>query len=304
MNRRFAARGGGGFQFGHGFPMTTWVKRLLIANVAVWGLFGLGILPRGAIEWLGFAIPTSFLRPWTAVTYMFVHATFGHLFMNMLVLFFFGPPLENHWGSRFFLKFYLACGLGGAAFHLLFASIIGPVPMIGASGAIFGLLLAFAMNWPDARIYLYFLFPIPAKWFVGILGAFTLFATFRGGGGVVAHWAHLGGLVTAFVYLRFGERMARGLKGAFFRDRPARVRVERGGRTEASERQKPERQQRERREKRAGRRGKRGVDGDALDEVDRILDKIRESGMDSLTAEERAFLDEMSRRYQKTTRTH
>ena len=293
MNGQFAVRRGGGFRFGHGFPMTRWVKRLLIANGAVWGLFALGVLPAGAIDWLGFAIPTSFLRPWTAVTYMFVHVGFGHLFTNMLVLFFFGPPLENHWGSRFFLQFYLACGLGGAAFHLLLGSLIGPVPMIGASGAIFGLLLAFAMNWPDARIYLYFLFPIPAKWFVGILGAFTLYATVQGGGGGVAHWAHLGGLVTAFVYLRFGERISRGLKRAFFKDKPAHVRVERGGRAAAADREK----------RPMGRRAKRGVDGDALDEVDRILDKIRESGMDSLTPEERAFLDEMSRRYQKT-RTH
>jgi len=296
VSRQFAVRRGGGFQFGHGFPMSPWVKRLLIANLAVWGLFALGILPRGAIEWLGFAVPTSFLRPWTAVTYMFVHVGFGHLFTNMLVLFFFGPPLENHWGSRFFLKFYLACGLGGAAFHLLLGSLIGPVPMIGASGAIFGLLLAFAMNWPDAKIYLYFLFPVPAKWFVGILGAFTLFATVQGGGGGVAHWAHLGGLVTGFLYLRFGERIGRGLKRGFFKEKPSHVRVERGGRAEAP--------RRERREPRPSSRRAGGVDGDALDEVDRILDKIRESGMDSLTPKERAFLDEMSRRYQKTTRTH
>jgi len=293
VSRRFAVPRSGGFQFGHGFPMTPWVKRLLIANVAVWGSFALGILPVRAIEWLGFSIPGSLLRPWTALTYMFVHVSFGHLFTNMLVLFFFGPPLESHWGSRFFIKFYVACGLGGAAFHLLLSSMIGPVPMIGASGAIFGLLLAFAMNWPDARIYLYFLFPIPAKWFVAILGVFTLFATIQGGGGV-AHWAHLGGLVTGFVYLRFGERLSRGVQRAFFKEKPTRVRVERGGGARAVGGEK---------ERRAARRGKRGVDGDALDEVDRILDKIRESGMDSLSMEERAFLDEMSRRYQKT-RTH
>lgn len=298
MRGTFAARRSGAFRFGHGFPMTMWVKRLLIANVAVWGLFALGILPPAAIGWLGFAVPSSLLRPWTALTYMFVHVGFGHLFTNMLVLFFFGPPLESHWGGRFFIRFYLACGLGGAAFHLALSSLIGPVPMIGASGAIFGLLLAFALNWPDARIYLYFLFPIPAKWFVGILGVFTLFATFRGGGGGVAHWAHLGGLVTGFLYLRFGERISRAVQRTFFKEKPTRVRVERGG-----GRPRGESRRRGADGGRGPRRGRRGVDGDSLDEVDRILDKIREGGMDSLTVEERKFLDEMSRRYQKT-RTH
>lgn len=294
MTRAFAARGRG-FRFGHGFPMTPWVKRLLLANVIVFALFGFGILGGGALEWLAFAVPGAHLKPWTALTYMFVHVGFGHLFTNMLVLFFFGPPLESHWGSRFFIKYYIACGLGGAAFSVLLYALIGPSAMIGASGAIFGLLLAFALNWPDAEIYLYFLFPVPAKWFVAGMGLFTLLATFSGGGGGVAHWAHLGGLVTGFIYLRYGERIGRMLRAAFIKGPRAGVRVERGKAPESAEGTG---------RSRAERRGRRrGVDGDSLDEVDRILDKIRESGIDSLTPEERAFLDDMSRRYQRT-RTH
>lgn len=288
--------GAGGFQFGHGFPMSPWVLRLLIANCAVW--LGLSLLrmfgaPPVLVDWLAFD-PTRFLtRPWTPVTYMFTHAAFGHLFTNMLVLFFFGPPLENKWGSRFFLTYYLAAGLGGALFSVLLLPLIGTSSMIGASGAIYGILLAFALNWPDAKIYLYFLFPVPAKWFVAVLGLFTLVATFGGTGGGVAHWAHLGGLVTGFVYLRFGERISRGFERAFFKPKKStHVRVETGGRTSAPPPPPP-----------PPTRRRRGVDGDSLDEVDRILDKIRESGMDSLTAAERAFLDDMSRRYKKT-QTH
>jgi len=281
MGRRYAATGGGP-RFGHGFPMTPWVKRLLIANFAVFAAIALGLLPPSVTAALAFGVPDFLTHPWSPLTYMFVHGTFSHVFMNMLVLFFFGPPLESKWGGRFFIRYYLVCGLGGALFSILLYSLIGPTTMIGASGAIFGLLLAFAMNWPDAQIYLYFLFPVPAKWFVGVLGAFTLFATVRGSGGGVAHWAHLGGMATGFVMLRYGERMGRGLKQAFFKDRPAHVRVEPGG---PPVRPVPER------------RSRRGVDGDSLDEVDRILDKIRETGMSSLTDEERAFLDEMSRRY-------
>lgn len=278
--------GTGGFQFGHGFPMTPWTLRLLIANFAVFLVQGLGLLPVVVWDNLAFQMPGFWTRPWSILTYMFLHGSFAHLFGNMLVLFFFGPPLESHWGGRFFLRYYLICGLGGAVFSVLLYALIGPSVMIGASGAIFGLLLAFALNWPDAQIYLYFLFPVKAKWFVGILGLFTLYATASGAGGGVAHWAHLGGMAFGFVTLRWGERLAAGAKRAFLKDPRTKVRVERGGAAQT----KPSR---------SGKRpGRRGVDGDSLDEVDRILDKIRERGMESLTPKERAFLDEMSRRYQ------
>ena len=276
-----------GFQFGHGFPMSTWVKRLLIANFVVFLIGEMGLLPAAVWNALAFAVPDSLFRPWSIVTYMFVHGSFIHLFGNMLILFFFGPPLESKWGSAYFIRYYLICGLGGALFSVLLYSILGPTVMVGASGAMFGLLLAFAMNWPDARIYLYFLFPVPAKWFVGVLGLLTLFATVRGSGGGVAHWAHLGGMVSGFIMMRWGDRIARATRRAFIKDRPSHVRVERGGAGRAAPERPP--------------RGRKGVDGDSLDEVDRILDKIRESGMDSLTDRERSFLDEMSRRYQGST---
>ncbi|WP_419163304.1 rhomboid family intramembrane serine protease [Candidatus Palauibacter sp.] len=295
----------GGVRFGHGFPMSRWVLRLMIANFAIFLLTALRIIPMSAIEWLGFAVPGFLTRPWTIVTYMFLHGGFAHLFMNMLALFFFGPPLERKWGSRFFLKYYLATGLGGAAFSVLLYSLTGPTLMIGASGAIFGLLVAFALNWPDAKIFLYFVFPVPAKWFVAALGAFTLLSTAQGSPDGVAHWAHLGGLVTGFVYLRYGERIGRLVQQALYKEKKAKtvkpVRVE---------------PRRKRRPKPAngspssGPRHRRRTDGDSLDEVDRILDKIRAGGMDSLTPRERAFLDEVSRQYKETqqpekkSRTH
>ena len=282
-----------GFRFGHGFPTTLWVKRLLIANFAVWiSLQVLGDLRAGEVaEWLSFAVTDVIRKPWSPLSYMFVHLSFGHLFTNMLVLFFFGPPLEGRWGSRFFIKYYLITGFSGALFSALLYSWVGPMPMIGASGAIFGLLVAFAMNWPDAKIYLYFLFPVPAKWFVAVLGLFALFSTVRGAGGNIAHWAHLGGLVTGFVYLRYGDRIGRTLGKALFKEKPRLVQVERRG-NKSTKNPKPQ-----------ARRWRKGKEVDSLDEVDRILDKIRESGMDSLTPKERLFLHEMSRQYKKT-RTH
>ena len=148
--------------------------------------------------------------------------------------------------------------------------------------------MAFALNWPDAKIFLYFVFPVPAKWFVAGLGALTLLSTVQGSTDGVAHWAHLGGLVTGFVYLRYGERIGRFAHRALYRERQAPTRP-------PPPPPPPPR---------------RRVDGDSLDEVDRILDKIRADGMDSLSARERAFLDEVSRQYQQTrgtekkTRTH
>ncbi|MXW65409.1 MAG: rhomboid family intramembrane serine protease [Gemmatimonadales bacterium] len=294
MMRRPAYRTGG-IRFGHGFPMSRWVMRLMIANFAIFLLMAMRIVPVGAVDWLGFAVPGFLTRPWTIVTYMFVHGGFMHVFMNMLALFFFGPPLEQKWGSRFFLRFYLVTGLGAAAFSVLLYSLTGPTIMVGASGAIFGILVAFALNWPDAKIYLYFVFPVPAKWFVAALGAFTLLSTVQGSADGVAHWAHLGGLVTGFVHLRYGDRIGRLANRFLYKERPV---APRGRKRRAAPPPDPTPRRRRR------------ADGDSLDEVDRILDKIRASGMDSLSARERAFLDEVSRQYQQTqgtrkkTRTH
>ena len=145
-------------RFGFELHITPMVKRLLIANgvafvitmligeTLVFDLFGLQ--PRRIL-----------VRPWGLFTYMFLHAGFWHLFMNMLVLFFFGPPLESRWGERQFLRFYVISGLGGAALSLLFM----PGMVVGASAAIYGLMLAFALNWPNAPIYIYGVLPEVAR---------------------------------------------------------------------------------------------------------------------------------------------
>jgi len=210
--------GRGGFG-GLSGSVSPWVLRLLVANGAIFLLMLVGLLPRRwAIEALGFSPGGVLTRPWSLITYMFVHGGFWHVGVNMLVLFFFGPPLERAWGGRDFLKYYLVAGLGAALFSYLFL----PLPdvsmqttVVGASGAIFGLMLAFALMWPDAQIYIWGIFPMRAKWFVGLLAVFTLFSSFRGGGSQVADWAHLGGLVTGFAYLRWGRPVSGALDRVF-----------------------------------------------------------------------------------------
>jgi membrane associated rhomboid family serine protease len=264
--------------YGFGWGLTTWVKRLLIANVAVFVLTKFAptlVLP------LAFT-PTAVLKqPWTLLTYMFVHGGFWHLLFNMIALFFFGPPLEARWGSREFLKYYLICGLGGAAFSFLFA---GYGAVVGASAAIFGIMLAFALTWPDAPIYFWGIFPIKAKWLVLILTAFNLYSAVAGAQDGTAYFAHLGGFAAGFLYLKLGDAVAMRIKRLRKSVRPSGLTVVPGA-GKGSPAKPPRRQRRD--------------EEQMLDEVDRVLDKISASGLSSLSAEERRLLDEVSRRYRR-----
>lgn len=280
----FPARGyGRGGGFGFGFALTPVVKRLLIANAAVF--FVALFLPRVlVVDWLAFHPGRLLTRPWGAFTYMFVHGDFWHIFMNMLVLFFFGPALEARWGSREFFKFYVVAGFGGVALSFVFAP---SGAIIGASAAVYGVMLAFAMNWPNAPIYIWGIFPVKAKWLVGFLFVVTVFSAFGSAGGGVAHFAHLGGLLTALVYLKMDWRvpqMANRVKRSSRKVRRLAI-VPRDEEDEAAEGRESSDAWSQADERRL------------LDAVDRVLDKISEQGMGSLTADERRLLDEVSRRH-------
>ncbi len=272
---------GSSFTFGYG--LTPWVKRLLIANAAV---FVITWLAPAVVPFLAFTPSQVLFQPWTALTYMFVHAGFFHIFFNMLALFFFGPPLEQKWGSSEFLKYYVICGLGGALLSFVFAF---NASVIGASAAVYGVMLAFAMNWPDAPIYIWGIFPIKAKWLILIFVGISLFSAFgggAGGGGGIAHFAHLGGFAAGFLYLKLDRHrpgpLAR-LRKLFTRPRLTVVHGEPQVRPPVREMRRPRSQEEER----------------MLDDVDRVLDKISHEGMASLTPEERRLLDDVSRRFRQ-----
>ncbi len=195
------------YRFGPG-PMTPAVKLLLWANI---GMFVVSWLAPDIVLLLGlqpYAVIFQ-LRLWQPLTYMFLHAGVAHILFNMLALWMFGVDLERLWGRDFFLKYYFIAGVGAAATTILLSLLPGPLGAtmwmsltVGASGAIYGLLVAYALHFPDRPIYVWALFPIPARVFVLIMGAIAFMSSVGGDQGGVANTAHLGGLVVGYVYLK------------------------------------------------------------------------------------------------------
>ncbi len=141
---------------------------------------------------------------WQLVTYLFLHGGVFHLFFNLLGLWWFGGELENFFGSKRFLLYFLFCGIGAGICTLIFTPPpYQRIPVIGASGAIYGILLAYGWLFPNRLIYLYFLFPIPAKYFVILFGLIEFFSSFEGPGGGVSHLTHLGGLLFGLLYMAY-----------------------------------------------------------------------------------------------------
>lgn len=189
-----------------GFKMLpTAVKHLLIIN----GLFFLAdyVLQRQGL-YIGnylalWSIGSGQFMFWQPLSYMFMHANISHIFFNMFNLWMFGAAMENFWGTKRFLIYYLACGLGAG---ILYSFIPGLHITVGASAAVYGLLLAFGMTFPNEYIYLYFLMPIKTKWFIGGMIALELiqgiFYSYDG----VAHFAHLGGMLIGFLLIMWWRK--------------------------------------------------------------------------------------------------
>jgi membrane associated rhomboid family serine protease len=200
--------------FGPG-PVSPAIKALIATNVVVF--LAQSFAPRAAS--FGPDVLTAFLGLraadvlghlyiWQLATYMFLHASVLHILFNMLGLWMFGAELERIWGTRYFLKYYFVTGIGAAIltviFSLLpfgFAEALRYSIVIGASGAIYGILLAYGLHFPDRPIYMYLVFPIPAKYFVMIMGALAFYSSVSGGSGV-ASATHLGGLVIGYLFLK------------------------------------------------------------------------------------------------------
>jgi membrane associated rhomboid family serine protease len=209
--------------FNWSFP--TGVKWLVITNVAVYLVYFFGSWMRGepiftSLELMPSAVIHGAL--WQLVTYLFLHSltSFSHILFNMLMLWMFGTPIEQTWGTRRFLQYYFVCGIGAGVCVVLVNLAFGSPyqRVLGASGAIYGLLLAFGMLFPNQTVLLSFLFPIKAKYMVMIFGAIAFLSSFQSGS-TVSNLAHLGGMAFGFAYMKtqFGSRIGNGFDFAFQR---------------------------------------------------------------------------------------
>lgn len=142
------------------------------------------------------------LHLWQLITYLFLHGSFLHLFFNMYVLLLFGKPLQEIWGRREFLKYFFITGAGAAIFNILLTPS-SQIPIIGSSGAIYGILVGYAMTFPYSVILLFFFFPLPARQAVVLLGIMEFFSGISGSKIGIAHFAHLGGLLAGFIYIKY-----------------------------------------------------------------------------------------------------
>ena len=248
-------------------PSTTPVVRwLLILNIGIF-ILQMAFLDR-YIPVLGL-VPADFLGRgylWQIVTYMFLHGNFLHILFNMLFLWMMGSEIERHWGSREFLKYYLVTGCGAGLVNV----IVHPgltTPTIGASGAIFGLIIAFALAFPEREILLYFFIRMKAKYFAVLVGGLEILALLLMPRAPIARFAHLGGLLIGYLYIK-RERLLYLIRrrGRSMQSRIAGAQAER-------ERQRLLKIRRE---------------------MDRILDKINTEGMGALTEKERTFLRDQS----------
>ena len=205
---------------------------------------------------------------WKPLTYMYIHGDFFHLFMNMFVLWMFGSEMESIWGSRGFLKYYFVTGIGSGIIWILLNLSNSYSVLIGASGAIYGVLLAYGLMFPNRKVLIYFLFPIKVKYFVLLLGAIAFISSIGDTGSNISHLTHLSGMLIGYIYLRSPVNMSRVL--LLFNSILAELRYKREEKKQAKH-------------------------FDTKKHIDRLLDKINDVGFDGLDEKEKKDLYNHSR---------
>ena len=300
MSNYYRPTGFGGFSF---FPPV--IKNLLIINGAIFLVQVLGrsiaagnglsladtIIKYFALIPLGTFADASFY-PWQLITYQFLHGGFGHIFFNMFALWMFGMEIENLWGSKKFLYYYLLCGVGAGLCHLFISPLFGEIaaPTIGASGAIFGVMIAFAMIFPNRYIFLYFFIPIKAKYLITIF-VIMEFMFVDSAGSNIAHLAHLGGALTGFIFLLLDKNTNIAIKNVFKRSsyRTTKPFNPLGGLADKFKKKEENVQDAKFYEV-------EDKDEISQEDIDRILDKISQSGYQNLTTKEKEILFKASKK--------
>ena len=275
-----------------GGPLTPMVKKLLIINGVIFLIQRLldAIMPASSFIEINFGLSHIGLfhefKIWQILTYMFLHGSLLHIIFNLLALWMFAGELEQIWGSRAFLRYYLYCGVGAGLFisamnFFLFSKTMANPVTIGASGAIYGILLAYGMTWPNREVYLYFLIPVKIKYLVigfGLIEFFGTLGTATQGGGI-SHIGHLGGLLSGLVIYKF--------KSQLFLKRG--VSKKPSGQNPVSRLFKKARLNKKKQEIETRIRAKKIID--------ELLEKIARNGMSSLTPEEKKNLEWARKHY-------
>jgi len=263
-------------------------RNILIINVLVWLAcsvfeplwFYLALFPVDSIYFIPYQLP------YRLVTFMFTQVGFSHLFFNMFAVYMFGRVIESHWGAKRFLTYYMVCGIGSGLIQLLVCYLTGSVsPTIGASGAVFGILLAFGMMFPNVSLYLMFIpIPIKAKYFVVGYGLIELYMGFANRvGDNVAHFAHLGGMLFGIILILYWGRnhynsplyKLKNKISGLFKKPEKKMKVTYGGNRKSDYEYNVGKNQ-------------------GNTEIDRILDKIKKSGYNCLSEEEKKKLFDAS----------
>lgn len=278
------------------------IKNLLIINVVVFlileigksliiGNYNLALLIRDYFGLVGLYPDRSLgdvnFFPWQLVTYQFLHADFSHIFWNMFALWMFGMELENIWGSSKFLIYYLISGVGGGLLHLFLSDSSGIT--VGASGAIYGVLLAFAMFFPNRPIYIYFLLPVKAKYLIAFYILMDLFTV--GSVSMVAKLAHIGGALTGFIFIMLDSGNNISLSSwlnSYKKSKEERPSFRKPFGSSRSNDDIAEAEFYDINEKKK--------DEITQEDIDRILDKISSSGYQNLTEKEKKILFEASKK--------
>ncbi|WCL48677.1 rhomboid family intramembrane serine protease [Leptospira sp. GIMC2001] len=262
-----------GYQLRFGPSLTPVVRNLIIINAILFVLqfFTNAIGAGGVIESI-FALNSaqvSNLWVWQLLTYAFLHADIVHILFNMLFLWMFGSELENFWNSDIFLKFYLFCCLVGGVFSYVGSFITGPTLVLGASGGVYGAMLAYAMVWPNRELLVMGIIPMKAKYFILIPMVLIFFSQSEH----IAHAAHAGGLAGGFLFVKFFDRFRNYFNWSFSPSRYLQRRRMRKYQEEMEMRT------------------------NAKEKVDELLEKISKQGMNSLSRKEKNFLNTASKEY-------
>lgn len=324
--------------YNRGFGSTLFppvIKMLFIVNIAVFffemlflDIFTVGGKPLSAyfmryfalqpFDWFSFLTPDEGIRflPWQVVTYQFMHGGFWHIAFNLFALWMFGTELENLWGGKRFLSYYLLSGIGAGIAQLIVPYVIpgyASAPTVGASGAIYGILVAFAMTFPNRPIIMFpFFIPIPAKYFVMIFAVIEMISGVSGQDGV-AHFAHLGGAMAGFLLMKYGESSGIFAKveklfgslgnspGSGFSGMGRKQKKENVFKVHwQTKKEEPQRSRYDKPDNYPPQQTKSrfSIDGEEIsqEKIDSILDKISEKGYKNLSEREKYILNELSKR--------